>query len=69
MCTLYHFILFPALVFQRNAIISIFQKVQRRVALCIMEAFHTSKSWGVEAIAGLISIYFYLGKISRGYHL
>jgi len=36
--------------------------MQRRAALWITEAFHISLSWGVEAIAGLISIHFHLNK-------
>ena len=35
-------------------------KLQRRVAIWILEAFKTSPSYGIEAIAGLISIHLHL---------
>jgi len=40
------------------------RKMQRRVALWILRAFHTSFSLGIEAITGLISIHLYLQKLS-----
>jgi len=43
--------------------------MQQRAALWITEAFCTSPTWGVEAIAGLISIHFYLDKLIGYYHL
>ena len=45
------------------------KKIQYRVALWIMDVFHTSPSWGVEAIASLIPIHLYLSKVSGKYHL
>ena len=45
------------------------RKMQRRVDLWIIEAFYILPSWEVEAIASLISIHFYLDKISRHHHL
>jgi len=39
-------------------------KLQRRVATWILGAFKTSPSYGIEAIAGLISIYLHLQKLS-----
>ena len=43
--------------------------MQWRAALWITGAFCTSPTWGVEAIAGLISIHFYLDKLIGYYHL
>jgi len=45
------------------------KKMQRRAALWITEVFYISLSWEVEAIAGLIPIYFHLNKISGWHHL
>ena len=40
-------------------------KIQWKAALWITRAFQTSSTWGVEAIADLISIHFHLDKISE----
>jgi len=45
------------------------RKIQRRMLLYITEVFHTSLSWGVEAIAGLIPIHFHLNKLIEQYYL
>ena len=45
------------------------KKIQRRAALWITGAFHTSPSEGVEAIAGLIPINLHLKKLNGHYHL
>ena len=45
------------------------KKMQHRVALWITRAFHTSLSWRVEAIAGLIPIHLYLDKVSGRHYL
>ena len=45
------------------------RKIQRRAAIWILEAFHTSLSLGIEAIAGLILIYLYLQKLSGRFQL
>jgi len=39
-------------------------KMQRRAAIGILEAFKTSLSFGIEAIAGLIPINLHLQKLS-----
>jgi len=43
--------------------------MQRRVVLWIIGAFCTSSTWRVEAIAGIIPIYFYLDKIIGQHYL
>jgi len=43
------------------------RKMQRRVVLWILEAFCTSPTLGIEALAGLIPIHLHLQKLS-GYH-
>jgi len=45
------------------------RKMQRRVALWITGAFHTSPTMGVEAIIGLIPINLYLKKLYQRFHL
>ena len=67
-----HTIQLLAVVLQRDTTYSILkklQKIQLRTALWITDAFCTSSTWRVEAIAGFIPIYLYLNKISRRYHL
>ena len=39
-------------------------KIQRRAAIWILEAFHTSSSFSIKAITGLIPIHLYLWKLS-----
>ena len=43
----------------------ILNKMQRRAAIWILGAFKTSLSEGIEAIAGIIPIRFYLQKLAR----
>ena len=43
----------------------VLNKMQRRAAIWILEAFKTSPSMGIEAIAGIIPIKFHLQKIAR----
>jgi len=43
----------------------ILDKMQRRAAIWILEAFKTLPSAGIEAIAGIIPIKFHLQKISK----
>jgi len=43
----------------------ILNKMQKRAAIWILEAFKTSPSKGIKAIAGVISIRFHLQKIAR----
>ena len=43
--------------------------MQRRVVLWIIGAFCTLSTWRVEAIAGIIPIYFYLDKIIGQHYL
>jgi len=45
------------------------KKMQRRAALWITGAFHTSPSEGIEAIAGLIPIMLHLQKLNGRHHL
>jgi len=42
--------------------------MQRRVALWILGAFHTSLTSGIETIAGFISIYLHLQKLNGRFH-
>jgi len=43
----------------------ILDKIQRRAAIWILEAFKTSPSEGIEAIAGIIPMKFHLQKIAK----
>ena len=43
----------------------ILNKIQRRAAIWILEAFKTSPMEGIEALAGLIPIRFHLQKIAK----
>jgi len=43
--------------------------MQRRVALWISDAFHTSSSSDIEAISGLIPIHLHLQKFNSRFHL
>jgi len=45
------------------------KKIQRRVALWIIEAFHTLLLWRVEVITEFISIHFHLNKMSVWHYL
>jgi len=45
------------------------KKIQWRVAIWITGTFWMSHSWSIKDIAGLISIYLYLDKISSRHHL
>ena len=43
----------------------ILNKMQRRAAIWILDAFKTSPSEGIEAIAGIIPIRFHLQKLAK----
>jgi len=43
--------------------------MQRRVALWILEAFHTSPTSSIEAITSLIPIHLYLQKLNGRFYL
>jgi len=46
-----------------------FRKIQQRVALWILDTFHTSSSLGIETITSLISIHLYFQKLSGRHQL
>ena len=50
-------------------LLKVLRNMQRRAVLWILEAFHTSPSTEIEAIAGLISIHLYLQKLNDKFHL
>jgi len=61
----HHPLWFPIVVFQRSLFfhsLKELKKMQHRAVLQITCTFHTSLTWGVEAIASLIVIYYYLKK-------
>ena len=62
--TLYRFQLWFYTEAPLSFLLKILGKLQRHVALWIMEAFKTSPLLGVEAIAGLIPIHLHLKKLS-----
>jgi len=45
------------------------RKMQRRATIWILEVFHTSSSFGIETITGLILIHLYLQKLSNRFQL
>jgi len=45
------------------------RKIQRRVALWILEAFCTSPSAGIKAITSLLPIHLHLQKLNGRFHL
>ena len=49
----------------RQVVATILWKMQQKTVIWITRAFHTSPTWEIEVITGLIPIHFHLNKINR----